>query len=261
MSSLHDLLAHEVVEGIKEGLFTAEEYVSSLIKTIEDVESKLNSFITLDTEGALSSAKLIDRKIKENEDIGYLGGVAVGIKDNISTKDIRTTCASKILEDYVPSYDATVTRTLKHNGAIILGKLNLDEFGMGSTTEYSRYGVTHNPWNLDYVPGGSSGVCGAAVAAGECTVSLGSDTGGSIRCPASFCSVIGLKPTYGSGSRFGLISYANTLEQIGPLCRTVEDVVLLMNTIAGKDTLDDTTSSTHYLTALKINPSATVSSI
>lgn len=248
MSSLHDLLAHEVVEGIKEGLFTAEEYVSSVIKTIEDVESKLNSFITLDTERALSSAKLIDRKIKENEDIGYLGGVAVGIKDNISTKDIRTTCASKMLEDYVPSYDATVIRNLKQNGAIILGKLNLDEFGMGSTTEYSRYHPTHNPWNLDYVPGGSSGGCGAAVAAGECTVSLGSDTGGSIRCPASFCSVVGLKPTYGRVSRYGLISYANSLEQIGPICRSVKDIVLIMNIISGKDNSDNTSMSSSQIT-------------
>lgn len=248
MSGLHDLLAHEVVEGIKEGLFTAEEYVSSVIKTIEDVESKLNSFITLDTERALTSAKIIDRKIKENEDIGYLGGVAVGIKDNISTKDIRTTCASKILEDYVPSYDATVIRNLKQNGAIILGKLNLDEFGMGSTTEYSRYHPTHNPWNLDYVPGGSSGGCGAAVAAGECTVSLGSDTGGSIRCPASFCSVVGLKPTYGRVSRYGLISYANSLEQIGPICRSVKDIVLIMNIISGKDNSDNTSMSSSPIT-------------
>jgi aspartyl-tRNA(Asn)/glutamyl-tRNA(Gln) amidotransferase subunit A len=248
MSSLHDLLAHEVVDGIKEGLFTAEEYVCSVIKTIEDVESKVRSFITLDSEGALSSAKLIDRKFKQKEHIGRLGGVTVGIKDNISTKDIRTTCASKILEDYVPSYDATVIRNLKQNGAIILGKLNLDEFGMGSTTEYSRYHPTHNPWNLDYVPGGSSGGCGAAIAAGECTVSLGSDTGGSIRCPASFCSVVGLKPTYGRVSRYGLISYANSLEQIGPICRSVKDIVLIMNIISGKDNSDNTTMSSAQIT-------------
>jgi aspartyl-tRNA(Asn)/glutamyl-tRNA(Gln) amidotransferase subunit A len=248
MSSLHDLLAHEVVDGIKEGLFTAEEYVCSVIKTIEDVESKVRSFITLDGEGALSSAKLIDRKCKQKEDIGLLGGVTVGIKDNISTKDIRTTCASKILEDYVPSYDATVIRNLKQNGGIILGKLNLDEFGMGSTTEYSRYHPTHNPWNLDYVPGGSSGGCGAAVAAGECTVSLGSDTGGSIRCPASFCSVVGLKPTYGRVSRYGLISYANSLEQIGPICRSVKDIVLIMNIISGKDNSDNTSMSSSQIT-------------
>ncbi|HEY9399798.1 MAG TPA: Asp-tRNA(Asn)/Glu-tRNA(Gln) amidotransferase subunit GatA [Nitrososphaeraceae archaeon] len=248
MSNLHDLLAHEVVQGIKEGLFTAEEYVSSVVKIIEDVESKLHSFITLDTETALSSAKLIDRKFKEREDIGQLGGVTVGIKDNISTKDIRTTCASKILEDYFPSYDATVVRYLKQNGAIVLGKLNMDEFGMGSTTEYSRYHPTHNPWNLDYVPGGSSGGCGAAVAAGECTVSLGSDTGGSIRCPASFCSLVGLKPTYGRVSRYGLISYANSLEQIGPICRSVKDIVMIMNVISGKDNNDNTSMSSFPIT-------------
>lgn len=248
MSNLHDLLAHEVVQGIKEGLFTAEEYVSSVVKIIEDVESKLHSFITLDAETALSSAKLIDRKFKEREDIGQLGGVTVGIKDNISTKDIRTTCASKILEDYFPSYDATVVRYLKQNGAIVLGKLNMDEFGMGSTTEYSRYHPTHNPWNLDYVPGGSSGGCGAAVAAGECTVSLGSDTGGSIRCPASFCSLVGLKPTYGRVSRYGLISYANSLEQIGPICRSVKDIVMIMNVISGKDNNDNTSMSSFPIT-------------
>jgi aspartyl-tRNA(Asn)/glutamyl-tRNA(Gln) amidotransferase subunit A len=248
MSNLHDLLAHEVVQGIKEGLFTAEEYVCSVIKIIEDVESKLHSFITLDTEGALSSARLIDRKFKEKEDVGTLGGVTVGIKDNISTKDIRTTCASKILNDYFPPYDATVIRHLKQNGAIILGKLNMDEFGMGSTTEYSSYHPTHNPWNLDYVPGGSSGGCGAAVAAGECTVSLGSDTGGSIRCPASFCSLVGLKPTYGRVSRYGLISYANSLEQIGPLCRSVKDIVMVMNAISGKDNNDNTSMSSSPIT-------------
>jgi aspartyl-tRNA(Asn)/glutamyl-tRNA(Gln) amidotransferase subunit A len=182
MTKLVDLLAYEVVEGLTEGQFTAEEYVLSILKRIEEVEPKVHSFITLDTEGALSSAKIIDKKIREKEDIGQLAGVTVGIKDNISTQGIRTTCASKILENYVPTYDATVIRNLKENGAILLGKLNLDEFGMGSTTEYSRYHPTHNPWNLDYVPGGSSGGSGAAVAAGECTVALGSDTGGSIRC-------------------------------------------------------------------------------
>src|SRR5918994_5587842 len=245
MSNLHDLLAYEVVEGINGGLFTTEAYVSSILKRIEDVESKLHSFITLDSEGALSAAMTIDRKIREKENTGELAGVTVGIKDNISTKDIRTTCASKILEDYVPSYDATVIRRLKENGAIILGKLNLDEFGMGSTTEYSRFQPTHNPWNLDYVPGGSSGGSGAAVAARECTVSLGSDTGGSIRCPASFCSVVGLKHTYGHVSRFGLIPYANSLEQIGPIGKTVSDVAMIMNTIAGADDNDQTIQVTY----------------
>lgn len=248
MTKLDDLLAYEVVEGLTEGQFTAEEYVISILKRIEEVEPKVHSFITLDTDGALSSAKLIDKKIREKEDIGQLAGVTVGIKDNISTKGIKTTCASKILENYVPTYDATVIRNLKENGAILLGKLNLDEFGMGSTTEYSRYHPTHNPWNLDYVPGGSSGGSGAAVAAGECTVALGSDTGGSIRCPSSFCSVVGLKPTYGKVSRSGLISYANSLEQIGPICRSVKDLVMMLNIISGKDAMDNTSMPSSPIT-------------
>ena len=248
MTKLVDLLAYEVVAGLNEGQFSAEEYVISLVKRIEEVESKVHSFITLDSEGALSSAKIIDKKLREKEEIGQLAGVAVGIKDNISTQGIRTTCASKILEKYVPTYDATVIKNLKENGAIILGKLNLDEFGMGSTTEYSRYQPTHNPWNLDYVPGGSSGGSGAAVAAGECTVALGSDTGGSIRCPSSFCSVVGLKPTYGRVSRYGLISYANSLEQIGPICRSVKDLVMMLNIISGKDPMDSTSMSSSPIT-------------
>ncbi|MGE5683913.1 MAG: Asp-tRNA(Asn)/Glu-tRNA(Gln) amidotransferase subunit GatA [Nitrososphaerota archaeon] len=248
MTKLEDLLAYEVVEGLTEGQFTAEEYVISILKRIEEVEPKVHSFITLDSEGALSSAKLIDKKIREKEDIGQLAGVTVGIKDNISTKGIKTTCASKMLENYVPTYDATVIRNLKENGAILLGKLNLDEFGMGSTTEYSRYHPTHNPWNLDYVPGGSSGGSGAAVAAGECTVALGSDTGGSIRCPSSFCSVVGLKPTYGRVSRSGLISYANSLEQIGPICRSVKDLVMMLNIISGKDAMDSTSMPSSPIT-------------
>ena len=248
MTKLDDLLAYEVVEGLTEGQFTAEEYVISILKRIEEVEPKVHSFITLDTDGALSSAKLIDKKIREKEDIGQLAGVTVGIKDNISTKGIKTTCASKILENYVPTYDATVIRNLKENGAILLGKLNLDEFGMGSTTEYSRYHPTHNPWNLDYVPGGSSGGSGAAVAAGECTVALGSDTGGSIRCPSSFCSVVGLKPTYGRVSRSGLISYANSLEQIGPICRSVKDLVMMINIISGMDAMDSTSMPSSPIT-------------
>jgi aspartyl-tRNA(Asn)/glutamyl-tRNA(Gln) amidotransferase subunit A len=240
MTKLDDLLAYEVVEGLTEGQFTAEDYVTAILKRIEKVEPKVHSFITLDADGALASAKIIDKKIKEKENIGQLAGVAVGIKDNISTQGIKTTCASKILENYVPTYDATVVKNLKENGAILLGKMNLDEFGMGSTTEYSRYQPTRNPWNLDCVPGGSSGGSGAAVAAGECTVALGSDTGGSIRCPSSFCSVVGLKPTYGRVSRYGLISYANSLEQIGPICRSIRDLVMMINIISGKDAMDNT---------------------
>jgi aspartyl-tRNA(Asn)/glutamyl-tRNA(Gln) amidotransferase subunit A len=240
MSNLYDLGALEAHRGINQGDFTAEEYVWSIIERIERVEGKVHAFITLNKENALDEAREIDKKIRTKEDAGSLAGVTVGIKDNISTHGLKTTCASKMLENYVPPYDATVVERLKNHGAIVIGKLNLDEFGMGSTTEYSRYGPTHNPWNLDYVPGGSSGGSGAAVSSRECTVSLGSDTGGSVRCPASFCSVVGLKPTYGSVSRFGLISYANSLEQIGPICRTVEDVVTVMNAISGHDPNDNT---------------------
>ncbi len=240
MSNLYDLGALEAHRGMNQGDFTAEEYVWSIIERIERVEGKVHAFITLNKENALDDAREIDKKIRTKEDAGSLAGVTVGIKDNISTHGLKTTCASKMLENYVPPYDATVVERLKNHGAIVIGKLNLDEFGMGSTTEYSRYGPTHNPWNLDYVPGGSSGGSGAAVSSRECTVSLGSDTGGSVRCPASFCSVVGLKPTYGSVSRFGLISYANSLEQIGPICRTVEDVVTVMNAISGHDPNDNT---------------------
>ena len=240
MSNLYDLGALEAHRGINQGDFTAEEYVWSIIERIERVEGKVHAFITLNKENALDDAREIDKKIRTKEDAGSLAGVTVGIKDNISTHGLKTTCASKMLENYVPPFDATVVERLKNHGAIVIGKLNLDEFGMGSTTEYSRYGPTHNPWNLDYVPGGSSGGSGAAVSSRECTVSLGSDTGGSVRCPASFCSVVGLKPTYGSVSRFGLISYANSLEQIGPICRTVADVVTVMNAISGHDPNDNT---------------------
>lgn len=262
MPNLHSLNASEANRGIKQGDFTAEEYVWSIIERIERVERKVHAFITLNKENALDDAREIDKKIRTKEDAGSLAGVTVGIKDNISTHGLKTTCASKMLENYVPPYDATVVERLKNYGAIIIGKLNLDEFGMGSTTEYSRYGATHNPWNVDYVPGGSSGGSGAAVSSCECTVSLGSDTGGSIRCPASFCSVVGLKPTYGSVSRFGLISYANSLEQIGPICRSVEDVVTIMNAISGHDSHDDTCFSPRSnFPYLHINQDRTFSSI
>src|SRR4029078_9492945 len=240
MSNLYDLGALEAHRGINQGAFTAEEYIWSIIERIARVEGKVHAFITLNKENALEDAREIDKKIRTTEDAGSLAGVTVGIKDNISTHGLKTTCASKMLENYVPPYDATVVDRLKNHGAIVIGKLNLDEFGMGSTTEYSRYGPTHNPWSLDFVPGGSSAGSGAAVSSRECTVSLGSDTGGSVRCPASFCSVVGLKPTYGSVSRFGLISYANSLEQIGPICSTVEDVVTVMNAISDHDPNDNT---------------------
>jgi aspartyl-tRNA(Asn)/glutamyl-tRNA(Gln) amidotransferase subunit A len=243
MSSLYTLNIEQVTNGIKNGEFTSEEYVSQIIERIKKVDQKINSFITIN-DNALVQAQQIDKKIGSGSKVGSLAGIVVGIKDNISTTGLKTTCASKMLSDYVPPYDATVIKRLKDKDAIIIGKLNLDEFAMGSTTEWSSYGLTRNPWNLDYVCGGSSGGSAASVAAQLCTASLGSDTGGSVRCPASFCSVVGFKPTYGLVSRYGLVSYSNSLEQIGPIGRTVSDVKKIMEVISGKDTNDNTTIDT-----------------
>jgi aspartyl-tRNA(Asn)/glutamyl-tRNA(Gln) amidotransferase subunit A len=233
----------QIVQGIKSREFSAEEYLSQLFERIEKVESKVNAFVTLNKEEGLDRAHRLDKKIKDGEQSGPLAGVALSIKDNICTKGMKTTCSSKMLESYIPAYDATVIKRLMAAGAIIIGKANLDEFAMGSTTEFSRHGPTRNPWDISMVSGGSSGGSAASVAAFECAASLGSDTGGSVRCPASFCSVVGLKPTYGLVSRFGLVSYANSLEQIGPIGRTVSDVVSILNVIAGFDENDHTTTN------------------
>lgn len=240
MADYSQLTVTEIVEGLKNESFRIEDYVWAILDRIEKIEPKIHSFITINNENAIETSKIIDKKIRNGEKLGKLAGVMVGVKDNISTRGLRTTCGSLMLRDYVPPFDATVIERLKNEGAIILGKLNMDEFGMGSTTEYSRFGATYNPWNLNHVPGGSSGGSAASVASCESTLSLGSDTGGSVRCPASFCSVIGLKPTYGCVSRYGLISYANSLEQIGPMSRSTEDIVLIMNTIGGLDSKDGT---------------------
>uniref|UniRef100_A0A7C3UC67 Glutamyl-tRNA(Gln) amidotransferase subunit A n=1 Tax=Geoglobus ahangari TaxID=113653 RepID=A0A7C3UC67_9EURY len=212
----------------------AYDSVAELLEKIE--KSKLNAFIIVTKEIALKQAELYDK----GEVKGKLAGIPVAIKDNISTKGIRTTCASKILHDYIPPFDAHVVERLKEEGAIIIGKTNMDEFAMGTTTETSFYGVVRNPHDLDRVAGGSSGGSAAAVAADETVLALGSDTGGSIRCPASFCGIYGLKPTYGLVSRYGLIAYANSLEQIGPMASSIEDLALLLEVIAGKDWRDST---------------------
>jgi len=237
---LHKLTAIEVSEKIRSGDLSAEEYLCSILERIRHVEGKIHAFVTVVEENALETAREIDRKVKRGEDLGSLAGVVVAVKDNICTRGIRTTCSSRMLENFVPPYDATVIERLKAADAIIIGKTNMDEFAMGSTTETSYFGVTRNPWDLNKVPGGSSGGSAAAVIAEETTVALGSDTGGSIRCPASYCSVVGLKPTYGLVSRYGLISYANSLEQIGPLTRSVEDCALLLSVISGHDSRDST---------------------
>lgn len=239
--ALNTLDTRQVVAGIKNREFSAEEYVSQILERIEKVEPKVNAFVTVNKE-AIERSRTIDKRIMDGEEVGPLAGVAVSIKDNICTKGIKTTCASRMLECYIPPYDATVVSRLQEAGAIVIGKTNLDEFAMGSTTEFSRNGTTRNPWNITRVPGGSSGGSAASVAALECAVSLGSDTGGSVRCPASFCSVVGMKPTYGLVSRYGLVSYANSLEQVGPIGKTVSDVVSMLNVIAGGDENDHTTA-------------------
>ena len=233
----------QVAQHIKSRELSAEEYISQLFERIEKVEPKVNALVTLNKEEALNRARRLDKKIMDGGQCGLLAGVALSIKDNICTKGVKTTCSSKMLESYIPTYDATVIKRLMAAGAIIIGKANLDEFAMGSTTEFSRHGPTRNPWDISRVSGGSSGGSAASVATFECTASLGSDTGGSVRCPASFCSVVGLKPTYGLVSRFGLVSYANSLEQIGPIGRTVSDVVSILNVIAGFDENDHTTTN------------------
>ena len=243
--------AIEVVEGIKNGSLSCEDLLSNIYERIE--RSKLNCYITLNKDAALEKAVEVDKRRNEGE-YGQkkLLGVPIAIKDSITTKGIQTTCASYILTGYVPPYDAKVIEALKEEGAIIIGKTNMDEFCMGTSTETSYYGPTRNPHDLSRVPGGSSGGSAAAVAAGEAVIALGSDTGGSIRCPASFCGIVGLKPTYGFVSRYGLIAYANSLEQIGPMASTVTDAALLLEVISAKDERDstqvklDNNASTNY---------------
>ena len=240
MPRLYELTAAELSEQIRRGEASAEEHLHSVLDRIRRVEGKIHAYVTLVEEYALKRAREVDEKARRGEEIGPLAGVPVAVKDNICTEGIRTTCSSRMLENFVPPYDATVIRRLKAADAIILGKTNMDEFAMGSTTETSYFGATRNPWDTGKVPGGSSGGSAAAVISDEATVALGSDTGGSIRCPASYCSVVGLKPTYGLVSRYGLISYANSLEQIGPLTKTVRDCALLLSVISCHDEKDST---------------------
>ncbi|PLT28605.1 Asp-tRNA(Asn)/Glu-tRNA(Gln) amidotransferase subunit GatA [Peribacillus deserti] len=234
-ADLHGLLHKKEIK--------VSDLVDESFKRINQVDHKIKAFLTLNEENARQQALMYDEKFAGGEKLGALFGMPIGIKDNIVTQNIRTTCGSRILENFDPIYDATAVQNLNKAGTITIGKLNMDEFGMGSSNENSAFQKTLNPWNLDYVPGGSSGGSAAAVAAGEVLFSLGSDTGGSIRQPAAFCGVVGLKPTYGRVSRFGLVAFASSLEQIGPITRTVEDNAYLLEALAGVDSMDSTSAN------------------
>ena len=246
MSEVYKLSGFQISQKIKNQDISAQEYINLIFERINNIDTNINSIITKNYDSALIKAKLIDKKIKNNEKTGHLLGIPIGIKDNISVTGLKTTCASKILQDYISPYNATVIDRLEKEDALIIGKLNMDEFGMGTTSEYSFYGSVRNPWNIEYVAGGSSGGSAAVVSSLQVPVSLGSDTGGSIRCPSSFCSVIGMKPTYGTVSRYGLVSYSNSLEQIGPIARTITDIVLILNSICGIDSNDNTTLNRQF---------------
>lgn len=234
--------AHELKEIIAKKEASIEEITKSHLCKIENTDSKVDAFLYVANEEALNQAKKLDEKLSKGEDLGVLGGVPLGIKDNISVKGMQNTCASKILEGYVSPYDATVSEMVKSEGGVIIGKLNMDEFAMGSSTENSAFKITKNPWDLNRVPGGSSGGSAAAVAAKEVPVALGTDTGGSVRQPASFCGIVGLKPTYGRVSRNGVVAYGSTLDQVGTFGRDVKDCAMLTQAIAGIDSRDFTTA-------------------
>lgn len=227
---------------IREREVSVTEAVEASLAQIDRVEKEIHSFVTVDREGALQRAQEIQKQIDNGTLTGPLAGVPVAVKDNMCTKDMRTTCSSKILENFKPTYTAEAVRNLEKAGAVIIGKTNMDEFAMGSTTETSYFGVTKNPWNLACVPGGSSGGSCAAVAAEECPYALGSDTGGSIRQPSSFCGVVGIKPTYGTVSRYGLVAYGSSLDQIGPIAKNVTDCAAVLEVIASHDSKDSTST-------------------
>lgn len=237
---LLSLTAVELGKKIKAGEITTEEAVRATLAAIEAKEPQINSFVTVDRENALKKAAQVQKQIKDGTLTGPLAGVPVAVKDNLCTKGVLTTCSSKILYNFIPTYTAEAVCNLEKAGAVVIGKTNMDEFAMGSTTETSAYGVTRNPWNTAHVPGGSSGGSCAAVAAEEICCALGSDTGGSIRQPSSFCGVTGIKPTYGTVSRYGLIAYGSSLDQIGPVAKDVTDCAAILEIISSHDKKDST---------------------
>ena len=239
----YNLTIHELRDMLRKGETTSLAVTDSVLARIRAVDGKVKAYITVTEELALRQAEQADKRIKSGDIPSPLLGIPIAVKDNMCTDGIRTTCASKILGNFVPPYDATVVRNLKKAGYVLCGKPNMDEFAMGSSTENSGFFITRNPWDLDRIPGGSSGGSAAAVAAGECIGALGSDTGGSIRQPAACCGVVGLKPTYGRVSRFGLVAFASSLDQIGPITKDVTDSALLMNVIAGHDARDSTSAN------------------
>lgn len=241
--SLNELKVIDYLEMIKKREITVEQVVRETINQIERIDKIIKAYLYVNKEEALLEAKKLDQKIKNNQNIPPLAGLPVAVKDIICTQKIETTCASKILKGFIPPYDATVVRKIKEAGGIIIGKTNLDEFAMGSSNENSAFQVTLNPWDITRVPGGSSGGSAAAVAADMALIALGTDTGGSVRLPASFCGLVGIKPTYGRISRFGVIAYASSLDQVGILAKGVKDVAVLMNIICGYDVFDATSAN------------------
>ena len=236
---LHTMTLHALSDLLKKREISSVELTKAVLDRIETTEPDVHGYITVDTDGALAAAAAADKR-RADGTAGDLTGIPAAVKDNICTKDVKTTCASKMLENFVPPYDAFVSKRLKDAGSVILGKANMDEFAMGGSSETSYFGVTKNPYDLSCVPGGSSGGSAAVVAADEAVFALGSDTGGSIRQPASFCSVVGLKPTYGLVSRYGLVAFASSLDQIGPLTKDVTDCAMVLSAIAGHDEMDST---------------------
>ena len=248
---LYEYNAFELSEMLESRKISSLELTMSVLDRIERLDKKLNAYITVCTEKALEQAKQVDNKRMKGECLSRIAGIPIAVKDNISVKDVKMTCGSKMLENYISPYNATVVEKLESSNAVLVGKLNMDEFAMGSSTENSYFGATRNPYDTNKVAGGSSGGCAAAVCAGETMLSLGSDTGGSIRQPASFCGVVGLKPTYGTVSRYGLTAFASSFDQIGPVCRCVKDAAMLFDVIKGYDKYDSTSVKNQFSETFK----------